>query len=227
MIFRHGTLSRRDAFLLLIGASSMHIWTLIFNAQGLNTDQSIVINTHVSQQDALGEPFTTTAVVKVTETTLETITATVTELAAPTSTSRALSPFDDLPPTDILAHAPGWTLFRNVYMSNGTLFIVADEAGRKKIPEIRMMTSTGLEAVNTPENIALREPTPDNMRIISPEEAKERWVFTTEDAKRPSFNRVWSVEGNTVCQFPFPYLRVPQVPRHSISTLRQSSPFFV
>ena len=199
MIFRHGTLSRRDAFLLLIGASSMHIWTLIFNARGMDTDQSIVIDTHVSQQDALGEAHATTAVLKVTETKLETMTATVTELAAPTPTSRALSPFDDLPLTDILAHAPGWTLFRNVYMSNGTIFIVADETGRKKVPEIRMMSSTGLAAENTPENIALREPTLDNMRIISPEEARERWVFTSNDAKRPSFNRVWSVEGNTVC----------------------------
>ena len=29
--------------------------------------------------------------------------------------------------TKILAHAPGWTIFRNLYTSNGTLYIVRDD----------------------------------------------------------------------------------------------------
>jgi hypothetical protein len=81
-------------------------------------------------------------------------------------------------------------------MSNGTLFIVADEAGRERIPEIRMMVSTSMEASVKPENIAAREPTPYVMRVISPEEAKTRWTSMTGDAK--SLNRVWTVDGNTV-----------------------------
>ncbi|KAH9476733.1 hypothetical protein JR316_0010648 [Psilocybe cubensis] len=127
-------------------------------------------------------------------------TETVVLTASPTSTptaSRPLLPFDGLPSTELLAHAPGWTLFRNLYMSNGTLYIVADDNAREKFPEIRMMTSTGLEAENTPENIAMREPTDDNIQIISPEEAKDRWVSTT-NAKGRVLNRVWTVEGNTL-----------------------------
>ena len=83
-------------------------------------------------------------------------------------------------------------------MSNGTIFIVADENGRKTFPEIRMMTSTGLEADSTPENGAMREPTDQNMRIITPEEAKARWVGVAGVRRGNVENRVWSVEGNTV-----------------------------
>jgi hypothetical protein len=83
-------------------------------------------------------------------------------------------------------------------MSNGTIFIVTDEEGRKKFPEIRMMTSTGLEAVNSPENIALREPTEDNMRIISPEDARKRWLHTESRGEDMTLNRIFTVEGNTL-----------------------------
>lgn len=189
MIFRSGLLNRRDALLLLIGASSMHIWTLLFSQQPTQPD--IFINTHVSQSD-LHETSTLTTTV-VAQTTL-TETKTLTSVVTATPTSRALSPFDKLPATEVLGHAPGWTLFKNLYMTNGTLFLVAEEADRKAFPEFRMMTSTGLAALNTPENIALREPLPENMQFITPKQAKERWT-TTENV-----NRVWTVEGNTVRQ---------------------------
>lgn len=38
-----------------------------------------------------------------------------------------------LPETKILQHAPGWTLFENVYMSNGTIFILSDK-GKSAFP---------------------------------------------------------------------------------------------
>ena len=38
-----------------------------------------------------------------------------------------------------------------------------------------MMTSTGLYAENNPENIALREPTKENMDFLTPEQAEQRW----------------------------------------------------
>jgi len=79
-------------------------------------------------------------------------------------------------------------------MSNGTLLILT--SAPKEFPEIRMMTSTGLEAVNTPENIATREPTRENMDFITPEDALERWGGKPEIG---TTNRVWTVEGNTVC----------------------------
>lgn len=168
------------------------------------SDQSIVINTHLQHNGEAQQPFTLTktAIIRDTKTEVQTQTATKTVTAVSTETaypkSRAIFPTDDLPQTELLAHAPGWTLFRNLYMSNGTIFIVADENGRKAFPEIRMMTSTGLEAENTPENIAMREPTDENMRIITPQEAKGRWVGVTGGRKGNVENRVWSVEGNTV-----------------------------
>ena len=61
-----------------------------------------------------------------------------------------------------------------------------------------MMTSTGLEAKTTPENIATREPTRENMDFITPEDALERWGG---EPKRGTTNRVWAVEGNTVSFF--------------------------
>ncbi|PPQ64507.1 hypothetical protein CVT26_002046 [Gymnopilus dilepis] len=202
MLFRHGALSRRDAFLLLIGASSMHLWSLFFAQSTQLPDQSIVINTNLQQPDASKVTVVQRQTHTRTQTQTQTQTQTVTSLVTHTPKPQALTAFDDLPPTELLAHAPGWTLFRNLYMANGTIFIVADEEGRKAFPEIRMMTSTGLEAENTPENIALREPTPDNMRIISPEEARERWVLAKSSAgKDVSVNRVLTVEGNTISPF--------------------------
>lgn len=47
-----------------------------------------------------------------------------------------------MPSTTILAHGPGWTLFDNLYMYNGSLLIVSDEDA-DSFPEPRMMTSTG------------------------------------------------------------------------------------
>lgn len=101
----------------------------------------------------------------------------------------------ELPHTTIVAHAPGWTLFNNLYMSNGTLYILTPRP--KKFPEIRLMTSTGLEAANTPENIAMREPTSYNMDFITPDDALERWGG---DPDQGETNRVWTVQGNTVCK---------------------------
>lgn len=75
-------------------------------------------------------------------------------------------------------------------MANGTLLILTSSPS--SFPDTRYMTSTGLAALNTPEDKALREPTPWNMDIVSPEEALQRWGNTS------STRRVWSVEGNTV-----------------------------
>lgn len=99
-----------------------------------------------------------------------------------------------LPETGIIAHAPGWTLFSNLYMSNGTLFILTSKPP-SDFPEVRMMISPGLWAYNTPENIALREPTKSDMDFITPEAAQIRWGGNVNKGRR---NRVWSVEGNTV-----------------------------
>lgn len=54
------------------------------------------------------------------------------------------------------------------------------------------MTSTGLAAETTPENIAAREPTQWNMDFLTPAEASERWGASPEE------RRITTVEGNTV-----------------------------
>jgi hypothetical protein len=94
---------------------------------------------------------------------------------------------------DVLAHAPGWTLYRNLYMSNWTHFIVTDDKGRRRIPEIQMMVRTWMEATVQPENIAAKELTPHVMHVVSPQEAKTRWTSLTGDAKKLNLN--WTVEG--------------------------------
>jgi hypothetical protein len=108
---------------------------------------------------------------------------------------------DVLPRTRVLNHAPGWTMFENLYMSNGTLFVVLgaedEENGLDRgmvkdgwengFPLRRMMTSTGLYGYATAESIAAREPTDKEMSFISAEDATRRWG-----------DRVWEIEGHTV-----------------------------
>ena len=101
------------------------------------------------------------------------------------------------PETSLIAHAPGWTLFHHLYMSNGTFFILSSEP-QSSFPEIRMMISTGLPAENTPENIAQREPTSQDMQFITPDEAQRRWGGNITHGER---NRILTVEGNTVRYF--------------------------
>ena len=168
---RSGGLTRRDAFLLLIGAFFMHMCSILFS------QQTIFIDAHQSTVD-----HTVTS----TEVRIRPITVTQTTTAAIAIETPSVT-YGNLLDTSILAHAPGWTLFRNLYMSNGTLFIVAGESQRSKFPRISMMASHPLPAFNNPENIAAREPSNLDMTFICPEEAQARWG-----------DRILPVEGNTV-----------------------------
>lgn len=98
----------------------------------------------------------------------------------------------EIPQTELVSHAPGWTIFRNLYMADGTLFIVTSNP--ESIPSIELMTSTGLPALNTPESIAERMPTARDMAIITPQEAHRRWGGQS----RTELNSVFPVEGSTV-----------------------------
>ncbi len=55
------------------------------------------------------------------------------------------------PRTECVAHAPGWTIFNNVYLLNGTWYIVTDNPS--DFPLLRMMTSTGGEIWNDEQSI--------------------------------------------------------------------------
>lgn len=103
-------------------------------------------------------------------------------------------PFSYLPPTNLLPltnliqHAPGWTTFENIYLSNGTLFVVTTDPS--KWPQTRMMISVAMEAVNSPENIKAREPTPYQLSFVSPAEADRLWG-----------DRIWEIKDWTVSGF--------------------------
>ncbi|KAI0331223.1 hypothetical protein GY45DRAFT_1345495 [Cubamyces sp. BRFM 1775] len=110
----------------------------------------------------------------------------------PTDLPQTVDTSHTIPETTILSHAPGWTVFRNIYMSNGTMYIVTSRPS--SFPEIEMITSTGLPAENTPENIAQRMPTSEDMAFLTPQEAQDRWGG---DEGKLEKNRIWSVPGNT------------------------------
>ncbi|KIM32505.1 hypothetical protein M408DRAFT_20780 [Serendipita vermifera MAFF 305830] len=74
---------------------------------------------------------------------------------------------DPIPETQVLFHKiPGWTVFRNLYASSDTIYIVTSHPER--IPPKRLMISNGLILALQEEN----EPTNKTMSIISPNEAK-------------------------------------------------------
>ncbi|WRT64161.1 uncharacterized protein IL334_001090 [Kwoniella shivajii] len=75
--------------------------------------------------------------------------------------------------TQVLGHAPGWTIFDQIYLFNGTWYIVTDNPS--SVPLLRLMVSTGNEIWNDEESIKGREPTERDMRIIFPSEAKRLW----------------------------------------------------
>ncbi|CAE6342091.1 unnamed protein product [Rhizoctonia solani] len=90
-----------------------------------------------------------------------------------------------LPLTKLVKHGAGWTIFENIYMSNGTMYIISDDPSRW--PKRRMMIDTGITALNTPANIAAREPTEYDLDWISPKDAEARWG-----------KRVWAVPDFTI-----------------------------
>ncbi|TFY54992.1 hypothetical protein EVJ58_g8531 [Rhodofomes roseus] len=182
------TRSLRDVVLILLGATSMHLASVFM---GFNEPTgSIIVKTEVSSHFV--EDINNTVVAPPAEDR---------ETSRERDVQKVLDPGKDtvdvsfqLPETTILSHAPGWTVFQNIYMSNGTLYIVSSEPA-SSFPHTRMMTSTGLAAENTPENIAAREPTARDMDFLTPAEARRRWGGNSDKADR---NRVWSVGGNTV-----------------------------
>lgn len=183
----------RDVVLILLGATAMHLASVFMGFY--EPTGSIIVKTEVSSH--FMEDFNNTIPAPAVE-------DTVAKVETPRDREREVQQILDaekhtvdvsveLPETTILSHAPGWTVFRNLYMSNGTLYVITSEP--HSFPAIRMMTSTGLAAENTPENIAAREPTARDMDFLTPTEARKRWGGDPTKSER---NRVWTVGGNTV-----------------------------
>ncbi|BEJ16657.1 hypothetical protein CspHIS471_0600580 [Cutaneotrichosporon sp. HIS471] len=89
------------------------------------------------------------------------------------------------PRTSVLAHAPGWTVLDDIYLYNGTWYIVTDNPS--SIPLRRMMISTGAEIWNDQASINRREPTENEMRIIFPSEANRLWGHSVSRVADTSF----------------------------------------
>ncbi|KAJ7065577.1 hypothetical protein C8F01DRAFT_749559 [Mycena amicta] len=176
--------TKRDIILILVGAVVVHVFPSFHPAR-----QQIVVET-VCESPSMQQPLEKL----VYRTKTATTTATATFQPPPTPVSAPLDLVSQLPETLVLGHAPGWTLFKDVYVSNGTFFIVSDRP-TTAFPRIPHMISTPLEAFNTPENIAARMPTKNTLDIITSAEAFRRWGG---DVQRGQKNRVLTVAGNTV-----------------------------
>jgi hypothetical protein len=180
---RFRNISPRDAILILLGAASMHLYSSF-----IQDSSSSIFNTHLSSQETLPNiPRPPPSV----------------PLDAwhppqprkpspPPPPSPAPNLGHEIPQTELVSHAPGWTIFRNLYMADGTLFIVTSNP--ESFPTIDFMTSTGLPASNTPESIEERMPTSSDMSIITPEEAHWRWGGQSKQ----EHNNVFPIEGSTV-----------------------------
>jgi hypothetical protein len=166
MLLRH--VSRRDAALVLIGASCFFIFSTF--ASGSQQNHSIIINTHPQYPTAP--------------------TAEKNGSPAPLVAPLDLGLVPSFPETTVVAHAPGWTIFQNLYMSDGALLLLTSDPS--KFPEHRLMTSTGLPGnlTNDPQRI----PTAREMAFVTPEEARARWGGESFGGR----NRVRTVEGTTV-----------------------------
>jgi hypothetical protein len=66
----------------------------------------------------------------------------------------------------IYLRSSGWTVFQNLYIFSGTIYIVTSRP--ETLPPTRFMISNGLDLVLREEN----EPTNKTLSIVSPEEAK-------------------------------------------------------
>jgi hypothetical protein len=183
---RFRNISPRDAILILLGAASMHLYSSFL--PHVHESSSINFNTHFVPQEPLHN------IPRPAPTVLDSWHPP--QPRKPSSPSPPQSPIPNLeheiPQTELVSHAPGWTIFRNLYMADGTLFIVTSNP--ESFPSIDLITSTGLPALATPESIAERMPTDREMAVITPQEAHQRWGGQS----MMEINNVFPVEGSTV-----------------------------
>jgi len=175
---RFRNISPRDAILVLLGAASMYLYTSflpdVHESSSINFTPlhniprpapTVLDSWHPPQQR---------------------------KPPSPPSQSPIPNLEHEIPQTELVSHAPGWTIFRNLYMADGTLFIVTSDP--ESFPSIDLMTSTGLPALATPESVVERMPTDRDIAVITPQEAHQRWGGQS----MMELNNVFPVEGSTV-----------------------------
>ena len=69
------------------------------------------------------------------------------------------------------ARIQGWTIFDNLFLLNGTVFVVTDDP--ESIPDRKTITSTGVKITNSADAVAARLPTAREFRVITTSEAQE------------------------------------------------------
>ena len=70
----------------------------------------------------------------------------------------------------------GWTIFDRLYVHRGTVYIVTDDP--KSVPHLHEITSTAHPILTGPEEVQHRIPTNEDIQVISPEEADQRFQKT-------------------------------------------------
>ncbi|KIY69339.1 hypothetical protein CYLTODRAFT_393975 [Cylindrobasidium torrendii FP15055 ss-10] len=75
-----------------------------------------------------------------------------------------------VPETQVIAHAPGWSIFDKLYVLNGTVYIVSDKPD--EVPDVSMIYSKGIEIKPGKEAEDSRLPGPSDIQVISSKEAK-------------------------------------------------------
>ena len=176
---RFRNISPRDAILILVGAASMHLYS------------SFLPHFHESSPSLNFKPLHN--IPRPAATALDSWHPPPQRNPPPPPSQSPIPNLGhEIPQTELVSHAPGWTIFRNLYMANGTLFIVTSNP--ESFPSIDLMTSTGLPALATPESIAERMPTDRDMALITPQEAHQRWGAQS----MMELNNIFPVEGSTV-----------------------------
>lgn len=132
--------TRRDVFIAILSAACIALLYRVGQVPEPSDTCAAPPLSHVHQVPPPPPPPTTTTTTVTVFHTLQPTASTASPPSVSPSLQRKEKPL--MPSTKVMGHAPGWTLFENLYMSNGTLLIISD-ASESSFPERRFMTSTG------------------------------------------------------------------------------------
>ncbi|KAG1794183.1 uncharacterized protein HD556DRAFT_1371462 [Suillus plorans] len=83
-----------------------------------------------------------------------------------------------VPNTRVVSHVPGWTIFDNLFVLNGTVFVVTDFPS--SIPDRLTITSTAVDIFNGEDAVNSRTPGDREMQIISTSQAQRLFGSSAE-----------------------------------------------
>ncbi|KAH8818877.1 hypothetical protein DL96DRAFT_1534369 [Flagelloscypha sp. PMI_526] len=82
------------------------------------------------------------------------------------------------PETNVIAHAPGWTIFDRLYVFKGVVYVIT--TNKESVPDTSAMYSKALKIFPGKEAEDERLPDDNDIRIVTPAEAKQ--IFGTKGA---------------------------------------------